>query len=414
VFNALYELDTPGEWYLNRDTGDLYFWPPVEDIENYTVQVSSLFSLITFTDTSWVTFEGIEFSGTRGHVIRVAGGNNITFKKCKINNGGSRGIEVGSGSNHSIVGCDIANIGTVGISVNGGDRSTLTPSNHTILNNHVYNFGRLERTNGAGISLNGVGATAAYNTLHNSPHTALYVSGNNHTIQHNEIFDVGYETEDAGAIYSGRDWTARGNVIEHNYLHHIIGFNGKINTGIYLDDQASGFTITNNLFYKTTFGVYVGGGDDNIIRNNTFISARYGVHIDDRGLTWQTEATSAGQQLLERLQAVPYSSSVWASAYPSLSQSLDEPFAPFGNIIENNQSNTRIDIRAQGTSLAQTSVGNNLGNSALHVNLSNGNISSLSVDTIDLSNIGVFLSEDRVTWPIGKPRRNSETNAVIE
>ena len=28
AFNLLAELDRPGEWYLDRSTGVLYFWPP--------------------------------------------------------------------------------------------------------------------------------------------------------------------------------------------------------------------------------------------------------------------------------------------------------------------------------------------------------------------------------------------------
>jgi len=33
----------------------------------------------------------------------------------------------------------------------------------------------------------------------------------------------GLEVDDAGSVYSGRDWTYRGNVIRYNFFHHIEG-----------------------------------------------------------------------------------------------------------------------------------------------------------------------------------------------
>ena len=35
------------------------------------------------------------------------------------------------------------------------------------------------------------------------------------------------QASDCGAIYSGRDWSWRGNVIRNNYIHDIIGYGMK-------------------------------------------------------------------------------------------------------------------------------------------------------------------------------------------
>lgn len=64
----------------------------------------------------------------------------------------------------------------------------------------------------------------------------MYFNGNDHLMEYNEINDVCYESNDAGAIYAGRNWRMRGNVIRYNYLHDISGFEGKGCVGVYLDD----------------------------------------------------------------------------------------------------------------------------------------------------------------------------------
>ncbi|MBM3500780.1 MAG: hypothetical protein FJX74_19140, partial [Armatimonadetes bacterium] len=61
VFNLLEEIDRPGEWYLDRDSGLLYFLPP-SDPAQAEVTLSMLSGpFATLTDASWVTLEGFTF-----------------------------------------------------------------------------------------------------------------------------------------------------------------------------------------------------------------------------------------------------------------------------------------------------------------------------------------------------------------
>ncbi|MCX6904597.1 MAG: hypothetical protein NTW03_14170, partial [Verrucomicrobia bacterium] len=46
AYNLLPELDQPGEWYLDRQSGELFFWPPAA-ITNGAVMVSQLNSLLS-------------------------------------------------------------------------------------------------------------------------------------------------------------------------------------------------------------------------------------------------------------------------------------------------------------------------------------------------------------------------------
>ena len=54
AYNVLVELDRPGEWYLDRELGLLFFWPPTE-LRDRSVTVSLLPELVHVTDSAFVT-----------------------------------------------------------------------------------------------------------------------------------------------------------------------------------------------------------------------------------------------------------------------------------------------------------------------------------------------------------------------
>ena len=124
----------------------------------------------------------------------------------------------------------------------------MEPGGHLAENNHIHHYARTKRTYSSAIQLSGVGNRARHNLIHNAPHMAIGFGGNDHLMEFNEIHSVCYESNDAGAIYAGRNWTMRGNVIRNNYLHHINGFEGKGCVGVYLDDMFASAEITNNVF----------------------------------------------------------------------------------------------------------------------------------------------------------------------
>ena len=185
----------------------------------------------------------------------------------------------------------------------------------------------------AGISCSGVGNRVAHNLIHDAPHEAIGYSGNDHVIEFNEIHSVCYESNDAGAVYSGRNWSNRGTVVRHNYMHHVNGFRGKGCVGVYFDDILSGQTIRGNVFYKVTRAAFIGGGRDNTVENNIFVDCKPALHIDARGMgkTFNYGATTIQPQ---RLKEMPYQKSPWKEHYPELVGMLeDEPEKPKNNRI---------------------------------------------------------------------------------
>jgi hypothetical protein len=338
AFNILAELDSPGEWYLDRQNGLIYFWPPSTDHET-SVTLSMTPTLFSLSTASWITLRGVLLEATRETAIQIDGGTGVRIEGCVIRNTGMWGVSINGGTNHGVSGCDLFQIGEGGISLNGGDRNSLMPGEHFAENNHIHHFSRLVRTYRPAVGLQGVGQRVSHNVIHNAPHTAILLSGNEHLIEFNEIHHVCEETGDVGAFYMGRDWTMRGNVVKHNYFHNLSGPGLHGAMAVYLDDAASGTTVFGNVFYRAGRAAFIGGGRDNIVENNVFVECEPSVHLDARGMGWMRETAEPGGFMDKRLDEVPYRQPPWSNRYPELVNIRNEnAVAPQGNKIIRNVS----------------------------------------------------------------------------
>jgi hypothetical protein len=371
VLNALSELDVPGEWYLDRQQGMLYFWPPspseqqpgadAASNDSLMPTVTVLPTLISLQDAAWITVRGMILENARAAAVTVNGGEGVRVGGCVLRNTGTWGVTVIGGKNHGVIGCEISETGEGGILLSGGDRTSLTPAGHFAENNHIHHYARLVRTYQPAIGLQGVGQRAAHNHIHDAPHVAILLSGNEHLIEFNDIHHVCNETGDVGAFYMGRDWSMRGNLLRHNYFHHLSGPGLHGAMAVYLDDAASGTTIFGNIFYQAGRAAFVGGGRDNIIDNNIFVECKPSVHVDSRGLGWMSETAAPGGFMHKQLAAVPYQQPPWSTKYPQLVKILDEnPAAPQGNKVLRNISVNSVWLALDGGAKAGTLLENNL------------------------------------------------------
>lgn len=346
-YNVLEELDTPGEWYLDRESGIVYFYPPTPITEDCRVQLS-LFddTLVRLDGVSHVTFRKLTLEVSRGAGVHIKGGSHNLIAGCTLCKLGGFAVVIGedtqtganAGTDHRVLSCTIYDTGIGGIFLGGGDRTTLTPGRNEALNNEIFKYSRLKRTYSPAIQLHGVGNIAAHNEIHDAPHLGIFFHGNDHLIEFNNIYSVLTETGDAGAIYTGRDWSEQGNVIRFNHIHHINNDSSGGQVGVYLDDMASGVTILGNIFLDVDIPFVVGGGRNNSITNNLIINCRRSVYIDDRGKTgsWASYLVEDGT-MQQRLEEVPYQVEPWRSKYPHLLTILqDEPGTPKYNTVARN------------------------------------------------------------------------------
>ena len=338
AFNILAELDQPGEWYLDRENRMLYFWPPT-NMPDLSVTLSTTPNLLSIKNASWITWQGIQFEACRATAIEIEQGTGVRIAGCVVRNTGTTGITIHQGTRHGVIGCDIDQTGEGGISLVGGDRKTLTPAGHVAENNHIHHYARLIRTYRPAIGLTGVGHRLSHNLIHDAPHTAILLHGNDHLIEFNEIHHVCEETGDVGAFYLGRDWTERGNTVKHNYFHDIKGPGLHGAMSVYLDDAASGTTIYGNLFHKASRAAFIGGGRDNIVENNIFVECEPSVHLDARGTNWMHETVAPNGTMDKRLDDVPFQEPPWSTRYPELVNIRNEkPAEPRGNRVLRNVS----------------------------------------------------------------------------
>ncbi len=340
--NILEELDQPGEYFIDRKREMLYFWPP-EPVDKVDVTLSVMSGpLVQMEGTSDVVIQGITLEATRGSAIEMSGGRKNSIEDCTIRQIGNWAVLVNGGAEHSVVRCHIHEIGDGGINLIGGDRKTLEPGGHVAEGNHIHDYGQWSKCYQHAIWLVGVGGRAADNHIHDGPHCAIQINGNDHIIECNEIHHVCMESGDVGAFYIGRDYSYCGNVVKDNHFHDIGGFGGDSNV-IYLDDCASGVEITGNRVERANTGVRVGGGRDNIITGNIFRGCKHGIYVDSRGTvespTWHDMVYVT---MRERLEAMDYLRPPYSERYPrvlDIAKYLipEEPgVPPEGNVIRRN------------------------------------------------------------------------------
>ncbi|MFH0991372.1 MAG: right-handed parallel beta-helix repeat-containing protein [bacterium] len=338
--NILEELDAPGEWYLDKKNGKLYFWPP-SLIQRGDVTVSLLEEpLIILENTKHVQFQGFTLEQSRGQGIVIREGTRNLIAGCTLRQLGNEAVTIDKGMENTIQSCDISDVAMSGIRLNGGDRKTLTPAHHVAINNHIHHYSQWISTGQYAIFIDGVGHNVQHNLIHDAPHEGIYLRGNDHLIEFNDVSRVCQETGDAGALHTGRDWTWRGNIIRYNYFHHLLGPGLHGVMAVYLDDWACGFTVYGNVFYKSGRSAMIGGGRDNIIENNIFVECQPSVHVDARGLGWASYFMDGTLPLLfEQMKEMRYNEPPYSTRYPELLRMYDgETAVPKNNKILRNVS----------------------------------------------------------------------------
>ena len=399
--NLFEELDEPLEWWIDRERGILYVVPPAgtsptKESARSTPLVASrhpplgggknmgdaplreggcpagaggstpciaeppeMSVRVAFSDkpllrgagVANLRFEGIAFACNHGPFVSFDSPRGISFRDCSFTGTASDAIVLkGDTRDTTVTDCEIAHCGAGGIRLSGGDRRSLTPSGSVIEHCRIHDFGIFRRTYAGGVRLEGCGHVLRRCEIWDAPHTAVFWEGNDMLLESNDVHHVLLETGDAGAFYTGRDWTTQGNVLRGNFVHDIGGgttaaegadaaVSGTNAMGFYFDDCDCGDEVTDNRFRNVPRAIMVGGGRDHPIRGNVFENCRLAISIDCRGITWGDKwKTPEGENLLEKkARAIGYDGGVWAARYPRLARILDDhPREPLYNPIEGN------------------------------------------------------------------------------
>ncbi|WP_405452556.1 OmpL47-type beta-barrel domain-containing protein [Paenibacillus sp. HJGM_3] len=289
--NLLEEIDMPGEYYIDRTQGLLYFLPTASfEAEQPNITVTMLkMPMINAVGVSHVTFEDLTLENGRDSAVVVMGGDHVLIKQCEIRNFTNGGVLINTqsrwlyndfatatGVHHGVLNSHIHHVGGTAVILNGGSRDTLEPGNNYVENSHLHDFAYYHKAYNPSVILTGVGNRVSHNEIHDAPHPGILIFGNDQLVEYNNIYDVCKLFSDLGAIYmnAGETPQQRGTVIRGNYFHNIGESKAGVE-GVYPDNFTMGLTIEGNIFHKMgNSAIKNNGGAHITARNNVFIDSK--------------------------------------------------------------------------------------------------------------------------------------------
>ncbi len=338
--NLLCELDSPGEYYVDRQKGKLYWYAP----EGYSKEdevTASCFNgdfMLSMTDCSDVEIKGLTFIGGRGNAVKLEKVERVSLLDVGICRFGGDALQIVSSKDVSVDGCRFETLGHSGIKSFGGDRKTLEKAGYSITNTVIKDFSLFKHTYEPAVFFSGCGLTIAHCDFSGSSSSAMRIDGSEALIEYNHFHDLVKESDDQGGLDMYFNYGYRGVVVRYNLWENILGGSLHGAAGVRFDDMISGQLVYGNIFNNVgalNFGaVQIHGGKDNVVDNNVFYKCNSAVSFSQWSEErWNSYLDSEGvhKQLYED---VDISSPLYTERYPDLRR--DPRDGVNRNIVKNN------------------------------------------------------------------------------
>ncbi|MBE0537907.1 MAG: right-handed parallel beta-helix repeat-containing protein [Phycisphaerae bacterium] len=311
VENVFESLDQPGEWYLDRKKGVVYYIPmPGEDLKTAEIiaPVTPAFielkgDPVTRKFVEHIRFMGLSFAYTNWHLppgnsndqqgsasvpaaITLTGARNCVFVVCTVKNTGTFAFELREGCQDNLFASNmLTHLGAGGFRVNGGtqkDHPLHRTGRNEIVDNRIGPYGE-EYPSAVGVLLMHTdGNRVTRNEIHHGWYTGVSIGwqwgyqrsvARDNVVEGNHIHHIGQGLlSDMGAIYTLG--VSPGTVIRNNLIHDVDA-NHYGGWGIYNDEGSSGILIEKNIVYNTKFAGYnIHFAKEITVRNNIFALGR--------------------------------------------------------------------------------------------------------------------------------------------
>jgi hypothetical protein len=312
VENVFEALRTPGQWYLDRGEGLLYYIPrPGETITTTEVVAPALATVLRIDGASHVRVENVTFSHTELYpddeirelsgqavpfvpaAVEILGSTRCSLVRCSVEHVGGYGVAIEGGSmDCEVRSCRITDLGAGGIKVfhtvvesddpgaaRRGRGERWRSCRRIVVSDNEIADGCHYFRQAVGVLVGKCsGVLVVHNDIHGFDYTGVSVGwtwgydesdGIGNIIEHNHIHDIGRGVlSDMGGIY--HLGVAPGTRIRYNHIHDVVsrGYGGW---GIYTDEGSTDVLVECNLVHDTSIsGYHQHFGRRNLVCNNIF------------------------------------------------------------------------------------------------------------------------------------------------
>lgn len=327
-------MDTPGEWYLDRAAGTLYYFPfPNESPREAEVIAPVLpqllrmegdtrkghlvehitFDGLTFAHTEWYYPDGFTKGETQVEIhpapapevggfaqaaigvpaaVRGSGVRFCQFLGCSFTHLGGYALDLGRGCRHNrVAGCNLSDLGGGGIKLGETairDHIADVAAENEVTDCDIRDGGRIFHS-AIGVWIGqSPGNRIAHCNIHDFYYTGISAGwtwgysralATNTIVEWNYVHHIGRRADGDGPILSDMAGIYTlglhtGSVIRNNLWHDSAAtrYGGW---GIYFDEGTTGILAENNVVYRTTHGgFHQHYGKENVVQNNIFAFAR--------------------------------------------------------------------------------------------------------------------------------------------
>ncbi|MBE6696049.1 MAG: DUF1565 domain-containing protein [Ruminococcaceae bacterium] len=282
LFNAIEALDAPGEWFIDKESGNLYIYPKRKDVTNMLVTYSgnSDFPLISAENAQYIVFDGICVNGSNNAGILVERSENIVIQNATLTNTKLPNAVFKDSYRGALISSDLSYAYGAMVSVSNDEALyKLKPSEIYIQNNFLHNAAP---THPYSVSLSGCRAVVSHNYFYEA---SLAGSGAEHIVEYNVFRGGSRDVTDGGMTYFF-GLNQKGHHIRYN-LYHM--FNASHNA-VYCDGMGGGMyaygNVISTLGSKSNFnkGWYSSTGHGNVCYQNIMILRNAKQIAESKGL----------------------------------------------------------------------------------------------------------------------------------